>query len=481
MMKKSFIVPMIAGLALIFSLGTANAAFTTFATNSSVLVDADSAALTTVPASADIIYTTVSGEALAANDTITVTLTGGAVFTANSITMTPSAGDLGSGAGVATSPLSGGAAGDTTATWRVTATMAAGTTLTLNTNTANIFNVDGVALAGNVDLQIDMATSTGLVIKSTRSHYTDATKVYLFTGTVSGTVTNTAASSIAIVAATGGIYTKFTSNAVVTAASVLTVSNSSSGTTLPASTTFDAGKVLFTLTGDFTGVTSVSATGCTGSDSAGSTTGGTAGFFLINAAKTAAYAVNAGVVAAAGNIALAPVLTIDGTTAQDARVFTATVDVLAQSGDWTAHTLQSAATHITITRDGAQLIAPHMISRDGWETYLVFKTDDDASASEITVVMLNAAGDTATITSTELAALSLAAGSAGGKATVSASDLLGAAGWATEDSTQDFSATITLTLQQTEIFVDGFKYGDGATYPTAVYESKDFTATQFVK
>jgi len=238
------------------------------------------------------------------NDTITVTLTGGAKFHTAVPTLKSSVVDLGAGLTVAASPLSGGAAGDTTATWRVVVGGGAiGVTYTLNTLTVPSLNVTGVVIGGNVDLVMTMATSTGLPILAARSHFATIGN-YLFTGAASETITLTAVTTdTADVSATTGAFTQFAAGlpavGVAGSATALSFKNDSGAATLPTTVNVSIGKVLLALVGDFTGIASVSCAAgtCTGSDSAGLTTGGTANLFLINTGKTAAYAVNTAVVA----------------------------------------------------------------------------------------------------------------------------------------------------------------------------------------
>ncbi len=91
----------------------------------------------------------------------------------------------------------------------------------------------------------------------------------------------------------------------------------------------------------------------TGSDATGSQTGGTANVFLINSAKTFAYASNTNpiptTVAATDPT---PQFIIDGTTAQAARSFTAQIDVLADGTNWAAHNAVPATTLWSIARNG---------------------------------------------------------------------------------------------------------------------------------
>jgi hypothetical protein len=478
-MKKNFSFLTGAAIALSLALGisTANAAWTTGHSLVTVLTTADSSKLAAVKGgTADPVYTLGAAEGLTANDTVRIDLTGGAVWAAIP-TLTPSAGDLGAGATTAATPLTGGQIGDTYATWRaIDALVVATSTLTLNSFTAADFDVTGVVAGGNVDMTMTLTTSTNLPIGSVQSHQaTVAIGNYLFTGSAAETVALTAKTDTADVEADTGVYTKFVSDTLNGTATVLSYTNDSGAATVPASLAIAAKKVLLTLEGDFTGIASVSATGFTGSDSAGLQTGGTADFFLINAEKTMAYASNTASLAAAGVLAAAPTFVLDGTSVQSARIFRATVAVLAETGNWAAHEAKSSTALSTIARNGAQFIAPHLISRDGWESYLVFKATSTSEAANMIIDVFNKAGETATVN------LTLPAAAAGAQTTISAADILADAGLLATGADSDFSATVTITLPQTEVFVDGFKYGAGATYPTAVYENKDFSGQVFAK
>lgn len=358
MMKKYSVLFMVVALALFvgFSTGTANATWTTGPTNTKVLIGANAAQLKPVAASADVVYTLAANEALVVNDTITIDLTGGLKFegtTAPALTVGP--------AGLETPGtvqlIAGGAAGDTSATWRVTAACIAGETLKLNSKTAAIFDCTGIADKANADMLLTLKAGGSTVIGTAHSLFKDQA-AYLFTGQKAQTMALTAQTDTADVASTGGAYTQFTGGAVLGTATTESFTNNSAATlTLPAGTAVSPGKILYTLTGDFSGISKVTGTGLTGSDSAGSTTGGTAGQFLINAAKTAAYAVNTAAVVAAATLAPAPQFTLDGTTAQTARAFKCQVDVLADGTNWIAHTAQAATTLYTIQRNGVSFSA----------------------------------------------------------------------------------------------------------------------------
>jgi len=388
--------------------------------NTKVLVSAASTQLDNVAAAANVVYTTVAGEVFAANDTITITLTGGAKFSGVAVTLKSSVVDLGAGLTVAAAPLSGGQLGDTTATWRVVdpTGAAAGDTLTLNSSAA-IFDVTGVADAANVDISMTMATVAGLPIGTARSLYAQG-GAYVFTGDAAETVTLTTASNIADVAATTGAFTKFVGATITGTATVLTFANDSGAATIPANTAMALNTILFTLTGDFTGIAQVTCVGCTGSDATGDITAGTVNEFLIG--NGVAYAVNTAAVAAGANIALAPTFVLDGTTAQTARSFTAKVQNLGEAGNWAAHVAKDTAAIYSISKNGATRYAynvPNASNVDGafirvintstqaGKIYGTLTGEDGAviGTANTTLITSLAAGATEVLTAPELEAL----------------------------------------------------------------------------
>ncbi|MFA4916576.1 MAG: hypothetical protein WC560_07890 [Syntrophales bacterium] len=389
--------------------GTSFAAWTTSAGTQTVLVTSDTSQRNAVNTLADPIYTTVAGEVLAVNDTITITLTGGAVFGAVAPTLKPSVTvDLGSGVAAAAVPITGGTAGDTSATWRVVIGGGiVGVTYTLDTFTGATMDVTGVAAGANVDFVMTMATATGTAILAARSHYTDLALVYPFTGADSETVAVTAVTTdTADVAATTGAFTRFAAAlpavGVTGSALVLSFTNDSGAATLPVLTVVAANKVRFWISGNLQGITSISAAGCTGSDSAGSITGGTANFFLINTARTAAYCVNTAAVAAGATLALAPVFTLNGVTAQTARSFAVQVSVLVDGTNWTAHTARTVPTFYTINRNGASRYLYNIPGSSNSDQAYVRITNTADQAGKVYGTMYNQDGTLIGTASTEI-------------------------------------------------------------------------------
>lgn len=331
----------------------ANAAWTTkIAAVKNVVSQAAATDKDDIAASTNIVYTVAAGQSLAPNDTIEITLTGGAVFDGTTgVTLQPSAGDVGAGATNASAPLTGGTAGSTSATWRVITTVAAGSTLTLNSNAA-IFDVAGVVPGNNANIGITLKTSTGTVIGTANQLVKElAGDAYPFTGVNLTTTTVTSSTNTAQVA-TGYKFLEDNATDVLTDAVTINTQTNSAATSVPTQVV-TAGKLLYTITGDFTGVASIAATGVNGADAAGAASvPAVAGGFAINAAKTAAYATNAANIAAGGALNINDlVLTLDGTTEQAARTFNIATQLLADTL-WTAHQTQSSVTATVIARNG---------------------------------------------------------------------------------------------------------------------------------
>ncbi len=359
-MKKNLLAASVAAAVLAMT-PVANAAWTTAATTLNVVSQAVSTTKDDAAAQAAVVYTLALGESLTANDTIEIVLTGGLTFDGTTgVTLQPSAGDIGAGATLAAVPLSGGTAGSTSATWRVIANVAAASTLTLN-STGTIFDTNGVAVGNNADVLLTLKTSGGLTIgtasnslNTTLETTAGANDAMLFTGVNLTTAALTASTNTAQVS-TGYVYLEDNATDVLTDAVVVnTQSNSAAGgsASIP-SAPIAAANLLYTLAGDFTGVTSVAASGVTGSDSAGVQTGGTAGAFTVDAANGVAYASNTAMLAAGGGTLNINdlVITLDGTTAQAARSFTITTQVLGDA-TWSAHDVQATATATSIARNG---------------------------------------------------------------------------------------------------------------------------------
>lgn len=247
------------------------------------------------------------------------TLTGGAVFSALPPTLTGPNGVF--------ALINGGNPGDTQVTFQVTTAVPTTDVSTLTSN----YNVAGVASGSNVNIIMNIKAANGVTpIGVVDDALFNLGSRYLFanTGLAVLTVTDTAKTDTVDVGASSGPYTLFTGGAGTTGSmTVLDVVNATGPTAVPAATLFAINKVLVTLSGDFAGIASISAAGFTGSDATG-TASGVVGQFLINTAKTKAYAVNTAALAGNTTTSLDPTFTLDGTTSQIARSFTAQVEML---------------------------------------------------------------------------------------------------------------------------------------------------------
>lgn len=365
-----FKIAIVAALVLFLGIGTSMAGTWTQTTTTKVLTGAHQSNFTAVPAAVASVFTTATGEGLAINDTITINLTGGATFNGG-LTLqctAPANVNLGAGDGIASPPLSGGTAGSTSATWRLLSAAATGSALTFNSNAAaGIFNVTNVGSTGTVDLTINMLTSTGTQIGTPNKALSTAgattANTYLFLGKYGITVDDGSVAGLktdtADVRALTGPYTKFLNNAVMGTANKLQLTNNSDGTSVPLNKDVDAKKALVTLVGDFSGISKITGTGITGSSSTGSTTGALPGEFLINAEKTAAYAVNTAAFGPINGVLadIAPTFYINGTTTQNARVFTVQVQTLEQGTVWLPYIYLGPKTFYTIARNGVSFVA----------------------------------------------------------------------------------------------------------------------------
>jgi hypothetical protein len=249
----------------------------------------------------------------------------------------------------------GSSSGATSANFESTGIIPEGASVILNSNGSTIFDLS--AATGNVDVTFkgSKGGSALLIFEKALSADTTVGK-YLFSTPASCDATYVGAQTDQVkVAATGGPYTKFAADAttgtVTNAHYQLDITD-----TCPAGSPVSAKKVLWTLAGNFTGISAVngSAAGVvTGSSSTGDQTGGTANKFLIATDKLYAYASNT---AAGNDFDPKPQFVIDGTTAQSARSFTVQIDVLTDGTTWTAHTAKSATTLETISRDGVSFV-----------------------------------------------------------------------------------------------------------------------------
>lgn len=289
-------------------------------------------------------YMLSGAEALDVGAFVTLTLTGGAVFAANPLTagttpvVTPGAITMMTGSGIA---------GSTEAKFRTSIALASPGGILFNST--NSFNVSNVLPGNNVDILITLTTSSGTVITNNASMRAAAGGQFLFTGvrliTYTGPGTQPTDAILDVLSTPS--YSKFVNAATTGPAGTLNIATGGNAGTIPAAG-LASKKLLVTLTGDFTGVTRVTATGLTGCDSTGSTTNGLSGQFLINTAMTEAYATNTTEFAGAN---LAPLFTINGTTVQAQRIFTVKIDNFADA-NYLANVLQSPIDNYRFVRNG---------------------------------------------------------------------------------------------------------------------------------
>lgn len=406
-MKKFLTCLFVALITVTFmGLQSAHAGWTQGANTIKVLSSADPAQLKPKPASSDLIYTLAAGQSLAQNDTIEITLTGGAKWNGTggggeSVKMLASDGAIGAGVGAYSPPLSGGLAGGTTALWRVTEEISdPNSTLTLNAH-SNIFDLTSVAVGSKVDVLITLKTSTGLIIGTANqavSAVSDPAK-YVFEGIKADTVTVTPRTDTVDVSADPSPFTKFTLGLGVTGTATAVNFTLNINGTYPADY-YEEETVVYTITGNFDGIARVEAAGITGSDAAGDVTGGVVGQFLINAEKTAAYAVNSADVDPTLNIA--PQFFLDGTTAQQSREFFVKVDVLAEAGVWLAHNALSSTLLYTIERNGSTRWLFNVPGSTSSDKGFIRISNTTNSAGKVTATMYNEAGQLIGIRDTEL-------------------------------------------------------------------------------
>lgn len=298
-------------------------------------------------------YALEAGQTLNTGSFVTLTLTGGAVF--GSVRPTITFGGI-NAASATLSYLSGGAAGDTSIKYTVTAgSIATPAEIRFNTNTASNINVTGVGVGAISDFAVTLENSSGGVLLAARTMRT-AGLAPAFNGVRLVTIDpHTPAVNTADVLAASGPYTKFTGNS--TTGNAVTLSYAMPVTGIPI-TPLSAKKLLITLEGDFTGISRVNLTAgagaanFTGCSATGDTTGGVAGQFLVSGGK--AYATNAAAFAAAGFAAanIAPQFIIDGTTVQTARVFYVKVENLQDAGTYNANTWLETVQTYQIKRNG---------------------------------------------------------------------------------------------------------------------------------
>lgn len=353
-MKKIFYALLLSVFVLSMSVGTADAAWTQgFNTAKKVLQNATSTTMAAFTADVNVVYTLGAGETLNTNDTLVITLGGGAKFAATVPTVTGSTGAM---------SIVGSAVGQTTANFRVATVALQGHNLVFNTNTdPGIFDLS--AANGDVTFQIEATTSVGSlrIFKALTTALANSTNPFS-APSASSRVSVVTATNIADVSAAAGAYKAFTA-----ATNVPTLTFTSlveAANTAPIGSPVPAGSVIFGITGDFVGMTAPTAVaGITGCSSTGVTGTGVANKYLLSG-TTAAYAKNTAAVAPQGAVVASPTFVLDGTTAQAARSFSASVSVLTDATYWTGYTAQAATALYSITRNGSSFVTNSVGSRN---------------------------------------------------------------------------------------------------------------------
>jgi hypothetical protein len=344
---------------LVLSGGTAMAAWdANSAGNQKTVITngANASALVSVSTDNQAVYTVGENEAIGYQGIVIFTLTGGATFSSSGLSIAST--------GSTFTPIDPSLVpGTTTAKFLVTSAggLVVGEKLKFSTS-ASAINMSGVVSGGNVDFLITLQTSTLINLVSNASYKTASG------GSPTGyplTAASLFAPQWSLLTGTADVkssvspYTKFENELLsvggatgTTTAGYLNLNNNAGsvgGNIIPAQP-LNKYKLLITLTGDFTGITKVTCNAAyTGSDSSGSTTTGLAGEFLINAAKTAAYATNNSTTL---NDDVSPKFYIDGTTQQAERSFTVKVESFADASNYIAGTWLGPVKYFTIARNG---------------------------------------------------------------------------------------------------------------------------------
>lgn len=365
--------------------GVANAALTdTGAVN--IAAQSATAVLGNQDTSIDLVYAATA--AIPVNSIMTLTLSGGAVFK-GTMTAQPTtaltACDLGAGPGAATNGVGG--AGTDTLTWNFIAAAPIADDITFATNTgADGIDMTGVANGASAQLTVKIIDG-GAGADIGDSPQTDGGKLSLVNIVEIDAAADRASASTELVASSG--YAEFTANGLVSDADVLKVTNNTTGQTLTAGTD----TLVCTYSGDFVGIDSdgVDAAGAvtsalvTGADPTAAP-GTVAGEYFINSASTAASAKPAGNIASAGSLDFGVTLTLDGTTSQSARTFTAGCDLIGSANYLADSGIVGSANAQTFTRDGASIMLTYTnaLNNDPNEQAIVIREMAGAAAMPAT-------------------------------------------------------------------------------------------------
>lgn len=303
-MKKNIIVLSIVSLFVLIGTLPATADWTLDATTTNVLYGANSASTYQVAASGPLEYTLTAAETLSNSYFVTFNLLGGAVFSSNTtvtklpVTLTPASATL--------VYLSGGLPGETSIKYIISSVTAAtpGTVIQFGVNNAaKLLNVSSLGVNSNVGASISIQNAANAPITTDRT-LNAAGKRYVYTCVPLFVVSNNSGQNTVDVNATGGPFTRFIGNSLVSSANSSGLKIGNYGIGIP-DQQLQKKKAIITLEGDFSGISKVTFTnanyGWIGCDASGTTTNGTLGQFLIDSTKTKAYVTNNELVPAGDN------------------------------------------------------------------------------------------------------------------------------------------------------------------------------------
>ncbi len=382
-MKKGyriFTVLFVVGV-MIMTGGSAMAAWTTGAGNTNVAVGATASGKFAAKTATSPVFSFVSELDVPESGQVVVTLTGGALFS-GAPTMNRS--DTGALLTCLGSPV-----GLPTATFLVDKLLTSPAAITFNSSVTGFINVGGLIVGSNVDILLSTKNVYGLDLITSKSLSAVTGMGFAFTGVNMFAVAATLLEDTLDVGAASGAYTRFEGNSLAGKANIVPIDVKGWG--VP-SAQLTAKKAVASLKGDFAGISGVACSAdFIGSDSAGLTTGGVAGQFLINAAKTEAYAVNLNALGTAKAIVLNPIFSVDGTTSQNERSFTLEFKNLEDAGMYAANTWLSSTKFYSLKRNGV-FFAANSIG-----TYNTVKISDTngkvpASGAKVMISAWDAAG-----------------------------------------------------------------------------------------
>ena len=334
-MKMKYLVAALTALGV----GTANAAITIDVTKQNISAQTIDTVLQNQPTDVDVVFTTTV--AVPAGATISLQVNG-AKFNPSAAPTAAAAGTLALAS--ATGTLS---ADNTQAQWTVATGGVATDTLTFNLASVQSTDLRGVTTGTNVDYTITI-NATGAAIDNTPVKTSPA---FALVDTASFSAFNANTDTVDVAQSPSFVFFTTAKGQKTGTAATLTVKNNTSAQATA------QGNLVVVLRGDFNGIDKVNGTGITGSSDAGSTAGGTAGEFLIDSSKQSASAViTGGLIAGAAN-AIAPTFVLDGTTVQQARSFTAELDLLEAGTFKKQDNMVAAQTIEKIVRNGSSFVA----------------------------------------------------------------------------------------------------------------------------